>query len=138
LRRGGVERPDLFVSDKTRKAITFHDLRATGVTWMAARGDDPLRIMQRAGHEDFETTKIYLREAENLSGGFGVVFPALPERLLGIVPKSPGAIRGSQTIGNESEKCGADGNRTLKSGFSQVGDAARFSSLRVRHRSGFW
>jgi integrase len=45
------------------------DLRATGITWMAARGDDPLRIMQRAGHEDFDTTQSYQREAENLSQG---------------------------------------------------------------------
>src|SRR5258708_32408989 len=89
LRRAGVDRADLFVSDATRKAITFHDLRATGITWMAARGDDPLRIMQRAGHEDFETTKLYLREAENLSAGFGDVFPALPGS---IAPKSPRAI----------------------------------------------
>jgi integrase len=83
LRRAGVTRSDLFESDATRKAITFHDLRATGITWMAARGDDPLRIMQRAGHADFETTKLYMREAENLSASFGSVFPALPEALLG-------------------------------------------------------
>ncbi|HEX4448959.1 MAG TPA: hypothetical protein VH044_19595 [Polyangiaceae bacterium] len=38
---------------------------------MAARGDDPLRIMQRAGHQDFAATQIYIREAENL----GAVFP---------------------------------------------------------------
>jgi hypothetical protein len=46
------------------------------------RGDDPLKIMQRAGHSDFETTKIYLREAENLTRGFGEVFPPLPQALL--------------------------------------------------------
>ena len=83
LRRAGVTRADLFASDATRKAITFHDLRATGITWCAVRGDDPLKIMQRAGHTDFETTKIYLREAENLSAGFGTVFPELPAELLG-------------------------------------------------------
>ncbi len=58
LRRAGVTRADLFVTDATRKAITFHDLRATGITWCAVRGDEPLKIMQRAGHENFETTKI--------------------------------------------------------------------------------
>ncbi len=82
LRRVGVTRADLFASDATRKAITFHDLRATGITWMAVRGDDPLKIMQRAGHAGFETTRIYLREAENLSDGFGKVFPPLPGDLL--------------------------------------------------------
>jgi integrase len=97
LQRARVERSDLFASDATRKAITFHDLRATEITWMAARGDDPLRIMQRAGHEDFETTKIYLREAENLAQGFGTVFPPLPDRLLGIAPKSPGTLSVSRS-----------------------------------------
>jgi hypothetical protein len=55
------------------------------VTWRrrsAGGGDEPLRIMQRAGHSAFETTKICLREAENLSAGFGNVFPALPPDLL--------------------------------------------------------
>jgi hypothetical protein len=31
LRRVGIKRADLFVSDETRKA-TFHDVRATGIT----------------------------------------------------------------------------------------------------------
>lgn len=82
LERAGSARPDLFLTDATRKAITFHYLRATGVTWCAVRGDDPLKIMQRAGHSDGNTTAIYIREAENLSQGFGAVFPALPTDLL--------------------------------------------------------
>ncbi|MGD0679675.1 MAG: site-specific integrase, partial [Polyangiaceae bacterium] len=45
LRRAGVTRANLFASDATRKAVTFHDLRATGITWAAVRGDEPLRIM---------------------------------------------------------------------------------------------
>jgi hypothetical protein len=43
LEWAGVTRAELFAGDKTRKAITFHDLRATGITWMAIRGDDPLK-----------------------------------------------------------------------------------------------
>jgi hypothetical protein len=53
LERAGVMRADLFASDATRKAITFHDLRATRPTWMAVRGDDALKIMQRGGHANF-------------------------------------------------------------------------------------
>ena len=87
LARAGVTRGDLFTTDATRKAITYHDLRATGITWCAVRGDDPLKIMQRAGHADFATTQIYLREAENLATGFGTVFPPLPAALLP-APKS--------------------------------------------------
>ena len=49
---------------------------------VACRGDDPLRIMQRAGHSDFKTTQGYIRVAENLSAGFGSPFPDLPPELL--------------------------------------------------------
>jgi len=81
LERAGVTRAELFADsgDETRKAITFHGLRATGITRMAARGDDPLRIKQRAGHKAFTTTEGYIREAENLGASFGTVFPALPD-----------------------------------------------------------
>lgn len=42
LRKAGFDRGDLFVPamDRTRKALCLYDLRATGITWMAARGDD--------------------------------------------------------------------------------------------------
>ena len=74
------------------KAITFHDLRATGTTWMAVRGDDPLRIMQRAGHADFQTTQLYMREAENLAHGFGAVFRPSPPPALDNAPISPRGV----------------------------------------------
>ncbi len=83
LRLAGVKRPELFASDAARKPMTFYDLRATGITWMAVRGDDPLRIKQRAGHSTFSTTEGYIREAENLTEtAFGQPFPRLPEGLL--------------------------------------------------------
>ncbi len=37
--------------------------------------------MQRAGHSDFETTRGYIREAENLREGFGQVLPPRPPGL---------------------------------------------------------
>jgi integrase len=48
-------------TDDTRKRLRFHDLRGTGLTWMAIRGDDPLKIQQRAGHRTFEMTHKYIR-----------------------------------------------------------------------------
>jgi integrase len=81
LERADVTRAELLTSDARRRAITFHDLRATGITWAAVRGDDPLRIKQRAGHRSFSTTEGYIREAENLREGFGVPFPPLPAGL---------------------------------------------------------
>jgi len=77
LAMAGVERDELFTNDATRKWITFHDLRATGITWMAVRGDEPLRIKQRAGHSCLSTTEGYIRVAEELQGGFGDVFGPL-------------------------------------------------------------
>ena len=81
----GVTREELFVQgDPTRKAITFYDLRATGITWMALRNDNPMAIKQRAGHRRFETTEGYIREAENLrAANAGQPFPPLPASLLG-------------------------------------------------------
>ncbi len=106
LKRADIERDDLFTSDATRKAVTFHDLRATGITWCAVRGDDPLKIMQRAGHTvEFSTTQIHLREAENLSRGFGERLSRRCRRdLLGIDPESPRSIR-SARIGREKQAC---------------------------------
>ncbi len=82
LWRAGVRRTELHEGSPTRKPMTWHDLRATGITWMAVRGDDPLKCKQRAGHASFSTTEIYIREAENLRDGFGEVFPPLPADLL--------------------------------------------------------
>lgn len=67
--KAGVKRAELFADDAHRKHVTFHHLRATGITWAAVRADDPLRIKQRAGHSSFSTTEIYIREAENLRDG---------------------------------------------------------------------
>jgi len=83
LKKAKVERPDLFVRDRTRKNLTWHDLRATAATWLAIRGENPLTIMQRLGHTEFRTTQIYIREAEAVRDGFGNVFPPLPDALLG-------------------------------------------------------
>ncbi len=81
LHKAKVTRAKLYVSSKTRKQITWYDLRATGVTWRAIRGDNPIAIMQHAGHADFKTTQVYIREAQSIGADFGPVFPALPPEL---------------------------------------------------------
>jgi integrase len=90
LEWAGVSRAELHVgaSDATRKRLTWHDLRATGITWRAVRGDDPLRIQHDAGHRNFGTTQGYIREASNLGAGFGDVFPPLPAELLAALERS--------------------------------------------------
>lgn len=102
LRIAGITRTELFPPPdgedvaSTWAPITFHDLRGTGVTWAALRGDEPLVIRQRAGHADFATTQRYLREAETLGKDSGVPFPPLPADILEVsqrsVPKSSSAI----------------------------------------------
>jgi hypothetical protein len=82
LKVAGVDREELHETTETSQAIVFHGLRATGITWQAVRGDDPLKIKRRAGHASFTTTEIYIREAENLGAGFGTGFPPLPASIL--------------------------------------------------------
>lgn len=97
LGRAGVDRAELHEPTPTRKAITFYDLRATGVTWRIIRGDDPMKVMSAAGHRDFHTTQGYIREAEALREGFGDVFPPLPARLLAEssqIPSHRAQVRG--------------------------------------------
>jgi hypothetical protein len=50
---------------------------------MAVRGDDPLKIQQRAGYSMFSTTQHYIREAEAVREGFGQTFPETPADLIG-------------------------------------------------------
>lgn len=102
LTEAEVTRAELHDATPTRKAITFHDLRASGLTWMAVRGDDPLKIMQRAGHADFQTTQIYIREAEAVRDGFGDVFPPLPSCLHSV----------STPVVSACDHSGGAGNRT--------------------------
>ncbi|MEM9695937.1 MAG: site-specific integrase [Myxococcota bacterium] len=83
LDRAGVERAELFETTTTRRAIRFHDLRSTGITYLAVAGVEPLKIMQRAGHRDIDTTMRYVRLAEEIGRDFGEPFPALPASLLG-------------------------------------------------------
>lgn len=113
LRKAGVDRPDVFADDETRKHLTFHDLRASALTWMAARGDDPLKIKARAGHADLQTTEGYVRTAGEVAGQIGDVFPPLPSSLLGEgldTPSGPNA--GVEPHFTAENTGGGAGNRT--------------------------
>lgn len=119
LETAKVKRADLFANTKTQRQITFYDLRATGITWMAIRGDNPQVIQRRAGHTTFQTTEGYIREAENLNRvTFGVPFPPLPKSLLGDDPESSpesssgGRKNASRPIKQGARRGGGAGNRT--------------------------
>jgi integrase len=115
LKRAGVDRHELHHTTPTSRPIRFHDLRATGVTWLAIRNDPPLEIQRRAGHQNFETTQKYIRLADALRAGFGTVFPSLPPELLS--ESTSGVLITSSdqelvTAGILSRFSGADGTRT--------------------------
>ena len=89
-----VLREDLMTAQVTRAAlhvqragaqrIRFHDLRATGITYMAIRGDSDQDVRERAGHADFETTLLYIRRGHlALAAAIGQPYAPLPECLLG-------------------------------------------------------
>lgn len=78
----GVTRPELFADDETRAPLTFHDLRATGITWRALRGDDVLKIQRAVGHKSVATTQGYIRAAEVIGRDIGKPFPPLPDVIL--------------------------------------------------------
>ncbi len=111
LKRAKVLRAGLHTTSETQRSIVFHDLRGTGCTWMAVRGDDALKIQQRAGHTDFDTTQGYIRIAEAAREGFGDPFPALPSSVIG-GNRSPESLHRSVSERNFSSFSGADGTRT--------------------------
>ena len=80
LDRAGVTRRALHTGTSASKPCRWHDLRATGLTWMAVRGDSATSIRDVAGHTQTSMTDRYMRQAGVLRGGrFGEVFPALPD-----------------------------------------------------------
>ncbi|MBX3131245.1 MAG: tyrosine-type recombinase/integrase [Polyangiaceae bacterium] len=83
LLAAGCDRSALHASTDTERPLTFHDLRATGITWMAMRGDSVTEIMERAGHAQLATTQGYLRRGRLLAVARGErPFPRLPRCLL--------------------------------------------------------
>ena len=125
LTLAGLRRVELFEPRPDAPApwapITFHDLRGTGVTWAALRGDDPLVIQQRAGHADFAMTQRYLREAETLGRDAGTPFPPLPASLL------MDHVPVQRRLSTRSESENRSGTRV--SNPSEDGDLAPFSGV---------
>jgi hypothetical protein len=74
---------------------------------MAMRGDEPMKIMRHAGHENMATTMGYVREAENLVTSVGDPFPALPEQVVSSGNFVSKPVRVGPTARNCMEKIGA-------------------------------
>jgi integrase len=78
----GVRREALHVKRKGARMMRFHDLRATGITYLALRGDSDHMVRDRAGHTDFKTTLEYIRRGQHAAGAtMGDPFAPLPPQL---------------------------------------------------------
>ncbi|MGZ3662635.1 MAG: tyrosine-type recombinase/integrase, partial [Bdellovibrionota bacterium] len=75
-------------------AVKFHDLRATFITNLLARGESLARVMAIVGHRELKTTNGYLRKA-------GVEVLGATERL---GYKRPGDIAQARVLAFESGK----------------------------------
>ena len=82
LKVAGCTREALYANDAQRAPVRFHSLRDTCLTFMAIRGDEPLRIQWRAGHTSFAMTEKYIAQARRFEAGFGRPFEPLPPGLL--------------------------------------------------------
>ncbi len=81
LRVAKCTREALYADDAQRAPVRFHSLRDTCLTFMAIRGDEPLRIQWRAGHTSFAMTEKYIAQARRFEAGFGAPFGPLPKGL---------------------------------------------------------
>jgi hypothetical protein len=110
LRSIGIARPVLFIEgDPVEQALTFHDLRDTGLTHTAVRGDSPILIQWVAAHRDYEITQGYVdrgkveARAELVSSfrPFQRSSSAIPRRRRKISPRDrPRSISRSVSTGN--------------------------------------
>ena len=66
--------------------IKFHDLRATFITNLLARGESLARVMSIVGHSELKTTNGYLRKAGvDVKGGTDKLGYKLPQDAIGKV-----------------------------------------------------
>jgi integrase len=95
----GVDREALHVERKNALRLRFHDLRATGITYMAIRGDTDNDVRERAGHADFKTTQVYIRRGHLAAGGsVGDPYAPLPVELFESSIELSGVIVGDQNL----------------------------------------
>ncbi len=85
----GVRRDALHIEhDSLQRAIVFHDLRDTGLTHMAVRGDTPIAIQWAGGHTDFKTSQGYIARGQVEARRIGEPLPPLPPDIAPISPRA--------------------------------------------------
>lgn len=110
----GVTRRELHenCNDPPREWMTMHDLRTTGITWMAVQGQrPPFEIMARAGHRQLAQTQGYIDRASLIRRGYGQTFPTPPTSLLE-QPKCFPETFPEESSNSSRKPAEAHGNRT--------------------------
>lgn len=101
LLKAGVTRSALHEKKKGARMMRFHDLRATGITYLALRGTTDNDVRDRAGHTDFKTTLEYIRRGQLAAGAtLGDPFAPLPDELTG---RNQSSQESSNDGGGQSE-----------------------------------
>lgn len=126
-----VARAALHVRRAGSQPLRFHDLRATGITYMAIRGDSDQDVRERAGHSDFETTLLYIRRGHlALTSAIGRPYAPLPECLLGeSSQESSGWLQKFQETGQFS---GAGEGIRILGGASRAPETGSVAAVSVR------
>ena len=107
LKRAGIDRAGLHTPTTVSRPLRWHDLRATGATWLAVEGRAPTEIRDVLGHTQTAMTDHYMRSAAVLRGGrFGVPFAPLPAGLgfsagFALKAKLPAFLSGNSCEGRE-------------------------------------
>ncbi len=117
LMKARVDRPALHKGSSVNKPMRWHDLRASGGTWLAVEGANPTTIRDMLGHTQTSMTDRYIRAAGLLRGGrFGQPFPPLPESIFWGLEVSarfrPVPKLRDENPSKEGVVGGADGTRT--------------------------
>ncbi len=152
LLAAGIDRHELHHSTDRSLAIRMHDLRASGITYLAMAGYSDDDIRERAGHADFNTTLLYIRRGKRASRFVGQPFAPLPSRLgddnvrdivqpladsafsfapaVGLEPTTPFAVAGARWRTRRADLAGGrHANRRGAAGF------LRGSGLRASRRA---
>jgi integrase len=109
LMRAKVDRTQLHNGSTVSKTLRWHDMRATGLTWLAVEGGSPTTIRDIAGHTQTSMTDRYMRAAGVLRGGrFGQPFPPLPPSLFEFRLGVPGFQSKTVNIYREKLRGGRD------------------------------
>ena len=83
IKRAGITRPELYDSTDQSLPLWFHDLRATGISWLAMLPEwTSFDIRDFAGHSELKTTDRYVRRGRKARDVTDAPFGPIPRDLI--------------------------------------------------------